>query len=432
MNTKKYNWAGLQIDDYYKNTVENLCMELIQRLSNPKDVIPNGDVSLSSGSSGIIILLNEINKVLGINTDELIHKYIQYSNDNLYNYLKDFSLYSGITGFNYAVSLVNNDTGNYSKLIQSLDDLFIKNFTPVLNNMLTNNTNTDFTPKFDFEFDLISGLSGISRYIISRKNKNKEMESLLCKVSSYFVNLCTDKILNGESVKGWITKKVDFDDNNNIHYTDINEYNLGIAHGVPGVLAILSILTINNIEVPGQKKAIENIQNWLLDINKYIKDGMWPCYIYQDDIYGYKLSHYKRIAWCYGNPGISTALLLSSKALNNKSIHQFSNKILENIYTIPDKQWVISSPMICHGYAGILQIILRSHNKELIYNNADTLIKKLLCNIDFKQKFCFFNNDMNKYYDTPGFLMGASGIALVLLSSISSTPPNWDQLLLLS
>lgn len=430
MNTEKYNWAGLKIDNNYKNIIEDLCIELLNRLSNPKDVIIDGDISLASGSSGIIIFLNEINKVLGIDTSELIHKYVKFSEYYLYNYLQNFSLYNGITGFNYAISLVNNDTGNYSKLIESLDKLFIKDFTPVIDTILTNNTNIDSYPKFDSEFDLISGLSGISRYILSRKNKNKEMENLLYKILSYFVDLCNDKVINGTVVKGWITKKIDFDKNNNAYYSDINEYNLGVAHGAPGILSILSILTKNNIEIKGQKEAIENIQNWILEINEYVEHGIWPCYATKND--SYELGHFKRIAWCYGNPGISNSLLLSSEALNNNTINQFSNKVLENIYNIPYSEWLISSPMICHGYAGILQIIFRSYNKNLIYFNADILIKELISNIDFKKNFCFFNNDMNKYYDTPGFLMGSSGIALVLLSSISSIPPNWDQILLLS
>nr|WP_243425103.1 lanthionine synthetase C family protein [Clostridium sardiniense] len=404
---------------------------MINRLSNPKDTIVNEDISLASGTAGIIIFLNEIDKVLNIDTKELIHKYIIFSNDYICNYLNDFSLYSGITGFNYAISLINEDTGNYSKLLKTLDDLFIENFTPALNKIIDNKLDDNFEAKFDSEIDLISGLMGITRYILLRKDNNDDMKNLLYKISNYLVKLCEDKNLNGKRVKGWIMKRVDIDENNKIIFTDKYEYNLGIAHGLPAILAILSLLIKNNIEVDGQREVIKNIQDWLLKINTIVKDDIWPCYVTQNNN-NYELGEYKRIAWCYGNPGIGIPVLLSSDVSNTNEINKLANNILENIYNIPREKWIISSPMICHGYAGILQVIFRSRNKYLICNHSDELIDKLLYNINLNKKFCFDNNDINRSYDIPGFLTGSTGIALVLLSSISYNSPKWDEVLLLS
>ena len=120
------NWRNITIENEIKEYVIEICNNLLERLNCPEKIIEENGISLGSGSSGIIILLNEINKVLNIDTRELIHQYICYSEKYIYQNLGVFSLYEGITGFNYAVSIINNNTGDYANLLLELDKLFIK------------------------------------------------------------------------------------------------------------------------------------------------------------------------------------------------------------------------------------------------------------------------------------------------------------------
>lgn len=419
------NWRNITIENEIKEYVIEICNNLLERLNCPEKIIEENGISLGSGSSGIIILLNEINKVLNIDTRELIHQYICYSEKYIYQNLGVFSLYEGITGFNYAVSIINNNTGDYANLLLELDKLFIKG----VNLFLDSINNFSNIIKNDYEFDVINGMAGIGRYVLSRKNNNSEMRDLCYRIAEYLVKLTEDLVIDNKKIKGWGVYEKILDKKNNFIYTNNIEYNLGLAHGVPGVLATLSLFYTNGINVENQLISINEITNWLISTENKLEDNLWPYSIRLDDEYN---KDYKRIAWCYGNPSISVSLFLASKAVNNDNLLLKSREIFNNMFRYKYDFWSITSPMLCHGFGGILTIMLRISESKILKEKYESLFKIIISNVNYSKDFCFNNNDIINNYDLPGFIMGSSGIVLSLLNLISISEPDWDQLLLLS
>ena len=84
-------------------------------------------------------------------------------------------------------------------------------------------------------------------------------------------------------------------------------FNLGLAHGVTGILAFLSIAMIRGFEVEGQREAISQIAAWICQQSIQENENIqWPYQVSWEE----EMEKISRIkvpsgdAWCYGVPGI--------------------------------------------------------------------------------------------------------------------------------
>ena len=427
------NWCGSKISRYNRFKIEKVCFELLNRLEDIealKQYIQN-DYSLANGYAGIILFLNELSIITGNNMDNKIHIFLK----NAVNFLENSrpispSLFKGIAGFNHTVSLVNKNTNNYYKLLNKLDNILIIYYEKYIRDLKLYKSNNKLYLPIDLEYDVIYGVSGIARYVLERYKSNGMMEQIANQIIFFLINLTKDILHEGRVKKGWYSHS--YNQKEDSYYIDYEHcyYNLGLAHGISGPLAILSIFLINGFELKGQKEAIQIIINWLKQIDSHIQDTAWPYTI--KDIDFIDNSDY-RFAWCYGIPGIAISMLLAGKALNNISIIDDATRIFGNIFKYDFNKWNINSPIICHGYGGVLQIAYRMlyyNHKERAFS-TEIILEKLLNTINYNQNYCFDNIDNRRGIENPDFLMGSTGVGLVLLSSISNIIPMWDSTLLL-
>lgn len=95
-------------------------------------------------------------------------------------------------------------------------------------------------------------------------------------------------------------------------------------------------------------------------------------------------------------------------------------------------EWDTEGPTLCHGYAGILQATARTSPSIV-----STVGQAVTDTFDPATAFGFQHHDRGSIHNEPGFLIGASGIALALADHAdpptSPRRPNpWDCLLNLS
>src|SRR5262249_36568549 len=82
-------------------------------------------------------------------------------------------------------------------------------------------------------------------------------------------------------------------------------YNLGLAHGVPGVVALLGRVCAVGIAVGTARPLLEAAVRWLLTQRGTQGFSHW--------VGPGAAASPGRLAWCYGDPGVAAALLYAAR-----------------------------------------------------------------------------------------------------------------------
>lgn len=205
----------------------------------------------------------------------------------------------------------------------------------------------------------------------------------------------------------------------------------GLAHGVAGPLAFLATAHAAGWSVRGQADAITNAATWLLTWR--MADGTWPPHITGTELDNHTPPQQpgRRDAWCYGTPGITRALHIAGQALGRPKWTVEADKALKDLADRTPREWDTDGPTLCHGHTGVIQATARI--SPPIANAAATAV---IDAYDPTTAFSFQHHDSGRPHNEPGFLTGASGVALALADHAdlptSGNPMRWDCLLNLS
>ena len=130
-----------------------------------------------------------------------------------------------------------------------------------------------------------------------------------------------------------------------------------------------------------------------------------------------------RLSWCYGAVAILHSLYLAAQALENQELVFWTLEKAKIFSKISLEYTQLSSPTICHGYAGLLltfEAFYRDTNDNVFSNIIETLQSKLLALYSPLHKYGFLDVDRvnGKLKKTEGvnFLTGTSGVILALSS----------------
>ena len=91
------------------------------------------------------------------------------------------------------------------------------------------------------------------------------------------------------------------------------QYNLGVAHGVPAVLAVLELAVAAGVARPRAAPLATAAVDWLRA--QRLEDTAQSLLPYWRNVDG-SPSRPARTAWCYGDPGAGVAVLVAARALD--------------------------------------------------------------------------------------------------------------------
>jgi lantibiotic biosynthesis protein len=347
-------------------------------------------------------------------------------------------MFAGLSGLAFAGHQLSRNGARYQRFMRTLDDA-IANDAMALAEVVRESHHVSMN-----DFDVISGLSGIGAYLLTR-HEQPVLDAALTSVVVALISL----VLRDDGLPAWHTPAhLLFDDAARATYPNGN-LNCGLAHGIPGVLALLSLVRMTGLSFADLDAAIATSAIWLSMHRLDDEWGPnWPCVVPLEILekdgkavlaeteLDRTTSETSRAAWCYGSPGIARALWLAGCALNRDDLKQLALSALRAVFCRPIPARLIDSPTFCHGVAGLLAITMRFANEDgspLFREECQKLTAQILRSFEPNSLLGFRNLEHGgNRTDQPGFLEGASGVAAVLLSAATGIAPEWDRAFLLS
>ena len=277
------------------------------------------------------------------------------------------------------------------------------------------------------EFDTIRGLAGIGSVLLRRESDGKPLRRVL----TCLVRLTEDVKHEDQMLPGWWT--LSGPSGRADPQMPGGHANNGLAHGITGPLALLSLALLQGIEVDGQRTAIGNILAWL---ERWRDRHTWPYWITAAHLArpGHKPLPPQRPSWCYGTAGIARAQQLAALALGDQRLRHEAETALATALLDPLALAATTDVSACHGYAGLAHIAHRAADDATPHAAARLRSAASLLLDTTHPPRTDPNEQARELLATtgPDLLEGAAGTALALLAPATGRPPAtcWDACLL--
>jgi hypothetical protein len=337
----------------------------------------------------------------------------------------DASLFGGLAGVAYAGCALSRGGTRYGRLLSSLDEALLPQAAAQAEHLKRETPDGVSVG----EFDVISGLAGVGAYLLERREDNPAASTALEAALGALVAL-TDA--SGCRPRWWTPPEVMGDAERPALYPN-GHLNCGLAHGIPGPLALMALALSGGVVVPGQAEAVERMATGLIEYRVDDAWGVnWPTVVPEPS----STWAPSRAAWCYGAPGAARALWLAGVALDRPEWRDLAIEAMQAVYRRPVAVRRIDSPIFCHGVAGLLEITLRfAHDTGLpIFAEAACKLTEQLLGLHEPSSMlgyrCF--ELRGGRVDQPGLLDGAPGVLLPLLAASTDVEPSWDRVFLLA
>lgn len=387
------------------------------------------DLSIAGGYPGILPLYVELDKLFPEEGWNLVaHDYVLHTVKVIETGgVGRLSLFGGIAGVCFYLRQASKNESRYKKVLHKLDDILLEGLSNSHLQPLAKQLNQQL-PCYPPLYEEMQGLSGIGLYCLMNKEK-LPFKDMIQKIIRLLISLTHPITIKGKTVPGWyVAPEAFFLDEDRIRFPNGN-FNLGLSHGITGVLAFLSIAMLQGIEISDQRRAIETVAHWIqMKRKKYKNRFFWDTMIsFEEEVSGdFIVEHKSRDAWCYGTPGVARALYLAGKALQNESIQECALETFISIFASTREEWNLPGPTMCHGIAGLLiitQLMARDTNTPFLMEKV-TKLRELLLSYYNPSSFFGFRNiqplrgkgSEYAWVDQGDILEGVSGILLTLLS----------------
>jgi lantibiotic modifying enzyme len=210
-------------------------------------------------------------------------------------------------------------------------------------------------------------------------------------------------------------------------------YNLGMAHGVSGVIALLGSACQAGVATEQARPLLNASVSWLLARERLAESDFRFANTYTPY---QESSDYCRLAWCHGDLGVATALLRAARGTGDAAWDSEARRVALSAST----RWIddprISDAELCHGAAGMGHLFNRLYQatgEERLGEAARYWLSRAMAmHASGAGVGGYQMIEAGHWFGHPGFRVGSSGIALALLASVSTVEPGWDRLLLAS
>lgn len=376
------------------------------------------DASLAEGAAGSTVLFAYLDRA-GYGTAQNAAHFLEQAFAAVSSQSMGPSLYGGFTGVAWVTThlreqLIDPDDGDPCEAIDEALRDYLK-LSPWPDN-----------------YDLVSGLVGVGVYALERLPRPAAVECL---------NLIVDHLgKSAESRDGsgltWHTPSDLLPEWQRELFPN-GYYNLGLAHGVPGVVVLLAAAHAAGVAKERTKTLLDGAVRWLMNkklapgagstFPKWVGRGIEP--------------RASRLGWCYGDLSIATALLCAARCVGEPAWESVALDIALRAAQRPPEESGVVDAGLCHGAVGVGHIcnrMFQATGETRFREAAQSWFENALDMRRVGQGIAGFSafrrDDDGKecWIGQRGILTGVTGIALALLAATTDIDPQWDRMLLLS
>jgi lantibiotic modifying enzyme len=281
-------------------------------------------------------------------------------------------------------------------------------------------------------YDLLGGLTGLGVYAVARAGRPSG-KRLVAQVVGHLASTAWggDRGVTWRSRPEWVASRW--------RQVPFPTFNLGVAHGVPGVIALLGRVVALEVDPATKRTARELLEGavaWLEGQELGSEElGAFPAGV--GDGVPRTLA---RMAWCYGDLGIAAAMLVAARGAKERAWERAAIRIaLRAAKRPPDSCGVIDAGL-CHGAAGaghIFHRLFRATGREELADAARLWFARTLSMREGSRGLAGFRawrpdrRGELAWCSDAGLLTGAGGVALALQAALGGEQPAWGGALLL-
>lgn len=430
-------YARCELMAKYSQEASGVVDLIREALKDPSDIVEMtpapryGDLtSLGGGLAGISLLYSSGDVSRFGKTAEGHFAFIARNLTKSDRYLYS-GLFHQVCGFGFALEMSHRTTGKHDASLAKIDIEVAHSVDAVITARSSKHMG------LPWRYDVISGLSGLGRYLLLRGSDQRSLVRLL----ECIVDWSKPIRFHGEIVSGlWSSCAPDPYHTSPYTILKYGHLNTGLSHGIAGPLALLSLALMEGVEVAGHEVAIRRLVSTLEKFRYSDRNGeYWPNALSINNwAGGGPTPRRSRPSWCYGAPGISRALQLAATALGEDDWLHLSYRSIRSLLDVPLDGWGIDNLALCHGWSGILHLLRffrDGPDAELVVNVMDEIAYKIVSEApeDVLARTRVSGRNLLPEADIPGLLNGAAGVALALDAYATGRAENpWDACLLVS
>jgi hypothetical protein len=198
--------------------------------------------------------------------------------------------------------------------------------------------------------------------------------------------------------------------------------NIGAAHGISAVIALLSYAVLHGHNTPAATDALAVLCDWT-DRHRQHDDSAGPWWP------GYVTPHSRpqrhRPSWCYGTAGTGRAQQLAGLALHDATRQQHAEDAMLAVLRNADQRAWLPEVGLCHGKAGLLQSACRMAAASTDPHRAERLSVQLPSLADELAALLAVSASVD-----PELMNGTAGAGLALHTAAIGAPATcWDAFL---
>jgi hypothetical protein len=383
---------------------------------------PAGDPSLAGGTAGLALLHGYLAQAeqqglraagfIPAGTTPAARLCLRHATVAVADNPTSASLYSGLTGVGWALTHLQSRLPGLDGEddLGEIDDVLLRHL--------------DQSPWPD-DYDLISGLVGFGVYALERLPRPAAMACLQRVID----RLAETAEHRAEGITWWTDPAWLPADTR--AQSPRGYYNLGLAHGVPGVIALLGQACAAEVAVARARPLLEGAVRWLL-----AQQGPGGFAALVEPGAAEKPA---RLAWCYGDPGVAAALLWAARCVAEPAWEREALAIARRAAQRPPEQSGVVDAGLCHGAAGLGHLFNRmfqATGQPWLAEAARSWLERALAmrrpgrGPGGYAAWQLGDDGVRTWVPDAGLLTGAVGIALALLAATTAIEPAWDRMLL--